>query len=168
MKKTKGFTLVELMVVIVIIGILAALAIPKFMGATNKTKATEFKPILKQIVTLQTSYKQEKDKYSDDKTGASIGFSAPENVAGSTPSGVLGSARFEYQVVDPSVAASAGIAGVARPAKDDGTLKDMDGKALTKAKDAGCADTLNMFSVKTDSKLGTVTNLDPVAACAWQ
>jgi len=55
----KGFTLVELMVVIVIIGILAALAIPRFMGATNKTKATEFKPVLKQIYTLEEAYRQE-------------------------------------------------------------------------------------------------------------
>ena len=54
----KGFTLIELMIVVVIIGILAALAIPRFMQATTKTKQSEAKLILKQIYVNQRTYFQ--------------------------------------------------------------------------------------------------------------
>jgi type II secretion system protein G len=59
----KGFTLIELMIVVVIIGILAALAIPRFMQATTKSKQTEAKQLLKQIYTMERAYRQENGTY---------------------------------------------------------------------------------------------------------
>ena len=65
-RNNKGFTLIELMIVVVIIGILAALAIPRFMQATTKSKQSEAKQILKQIYTMNRAYRQEHGVYHND------------------------------------------------------------------------------------------------------
>jgi prepilin-type N-terminal cleavage/methylation domain-containing protein len=62
----KGFTLTELMIVIVIIGVLASIAVPKFRGVTTRAKVVEFKPILSQIYSLQENYYTETDSYTSD------------------------------------------------------------------------------------------------------
>jgi type IV pilus assembly protein PilA len=68
----KGFTLIELMIIVAIIGILAAIAIPNFMNYQCKAKQSEAKSNLGTIRTMQEAYYAEYDTYADD-TGK-IGF----------------------------------------------------------------------------------------------
>ena len=65
-RNSKGFTLIELMIVVAIIGIMAAIAIPNFLNYMCKAKQTEAKQGLGAIATSQESWKAEAqdDKYT--------------------------------------------------------------------------------------------------------
>src|SRR3990172_8733811 len=65
LKKNRGFTLIELMIVVAIIGILAAIAIPNFLSFVSKTRKSEVKSNLEAIYKAEMYYFGEKDRYSD-------------------------------------------------------------------------------------------------------
>ncbi len=65
-RKLKAFTLSELLVVLVIIGILVLLALPSLMPLITRTRSIEAKQALKHVHTLQKTYYFEYSKFSDD------------------------------------------------------------------------------------------------------
>ena len=64
-KGRKGFTLIELMIVVAIIGILAAIAIPNFLRFQAKSKQSEAKTNLGGIFTAETAYFGEHNFYGN-------------------------------------------------------------------------------------------------------
>ncbi len=65
-RKLKAFTLSELLVVLVIMGILVLLALPSLMPLITRTRSLEAKKGLKYVHTLQKTYYFEYSKFSDD------------------------------------------------------------------------------------------------------
>jgi type IV pilus assembly protein PilA len=89
MSRQKGFTLVELMIVVVILGILAAIAIPAFIKYVRNAKTAEAKENLAYIFRESTTYFQG-DRVERGVTGAGILAQFPEPAAltpGAVPPG---------------------------------------------------------------------------------
>ena len=88
LRNSKGFTLIELMIVVVIIGILAALAIPRFSKASARAKEKEADGILTPVYTLQQTYKAQNGAYATAVTDLEkVGFEAPTTLKNYTWAG---------------------------------------------------------------------------------
>jgi len=66
MQDRRGFTLIELMIVMAIIGILAAIAVPNYLKFISKSRRTEMKTNLEAIYKVEWSYYGEHDFFSND------------------------------------------------------------------------------------------------------
>ncbi len=67
-KRRKAFTLIELMVVIAIIGILSAIAVPKFISATGEAKAAKIQADLRTIGSAAELYYSQNGVYPKSLT----------------------------------------------------------------------------------------------------
>ncbi len=78
MRGPAGFTLLELMVVIVILGLLAALVVPKLIGRTEEAKRTQTRLQIKNIEQALQLFKLDNGFYPATEQGIEALVSAPE------------------------------------------------------------------------------------------
>jgi type IV pilus assembly protein PilA len=114
-RSSKGFSLIELMIVVAIIAILAAIAIPSFLRFQMKSKTSEATANLGAIRTCEESYKAENDTYFDQGPApAAAGLDSQTHVwtagAGSDLESFEdigfapdGPTRYQYQVLNSGV-----------------------------------------------------------------
>jgi type IV pilus assembly protein PilE len=96
-KNVSSFTLSELLVVLVIIGILVLLALPVLMPLISRTRSVEAKQGLKHIYTLEKTFFYEFSKYSGDLD--KIGFEQEQLVT----EGEDGKANYTFEIVQADV-----------------------------------------------------------------
>lgn len=84
-RSNNGFTLIEMMIVVAIIAILAAIAYPSYREHVLKTKRAEGKALLQRIAGEQERFFTARSRYTDDITGAKpagLGFSTANSETG--------------------------------------------------------------------------------------
>ena len=72
-KSPRAFTLIELLIVVAIIGILAAIAVPNFLNAQIRAGVSRVKGDFKAIETALKSYMMDNNKYPPDRGGPNFG-----------------------------------------------------------------------------------------------
>ena len=80
MKKNRGFTLIEILIVMVVIGILAAIAIPSYQSQLRKGTRASAQALMADMANKQQFYLQSQRQYTTDYT--QLGISAlPQEVS---------------------------------------------------------------------------------------
>ncbi|MGF1571526.1 MAG: prepilin-type N-terminal cleavage/methylation domain-containing protein [Sumerlaeia bacterium] len=123
MLKQKAFTLIELLIVVAIIAILAAIAVPNFLEAQTRSKVSRVKADMRTIATALETYHIDNNKYPFKRgpllpgltnTGTIIGSWVPQNLSNdetsiTSPISYLSSVPFDVFNVGNRELAAAGI-----------------------------------------------------------
>ena len=96
-KGQAGFSLLELLIVLVIIGILVGIAVPVYMSSTVKAKQTEAQELLHQIYLMERSYYQNHDQYWIPSAGL-IADKSNQFAFDTIGVEIMKSARYRYEI----------------------------------------------------------------------
>ena len=149
--KKQGFTLIELMVVIVIMGILAAVAVPKLFGMIAKSKASEVGPAAGTYIKLQDAYVSESNQLGSWEL---VGYVAPG--ASSANQSSPQTTNFTYS--GPGITSATSI--------EAGTVADNAWKADNRVALNDCAIGAGNWKIKiTANSNGNSVSYDATTAC---
>ena len=87
MSKAKGFTLIELMIVVAVIAILASIAYPSYQDSVRKTRRADAKEVLLEGAQWMERFFTENYRYDKNKAGTAIGSLFPTNLTASPKEG---------------------------------------------------------------------------------
>ena len=161
-KQAKGFTLIELMIVVAIIGILAAIAIPNFLRYQLRSKFSELK------TNVEAIYKSEESLRQSERVlcvGASTGTYAGWGAAVPVPAGAVGSQKIVWAPADFILASAIdwNVQGATY-----GQYFTVTGNAPA----AGAACAAPAVGLGLSLAIGAISDIDNDAAlsqvCAWQ
>lgn len=151
-RRARAFTLVEVMVVVVIIGFLAAAGLPGYRHLTMRSKATALENDLRQFATAIQTFALQNGRWpADGDPGvvpADLAAAIPANFTQKTPIGGL--YKWNYDIPADGVAAKAAIivqTAAGNPVSDDEALFLM----IDKQMDDGVLETGNIQVGSTNS-----------------
>lgn len=84
-----GFTMVELMAVLIILGLLAAVVVRNFVGTTDKARVTTTKANLRLLHSAINQFKMDTGRFPDEDEGLEILIVPPDDAESYPPGGYL-------------------------------------------------------------------------------
>jgi pilA1 len=109
--KTKGFTLVELLIVIVVIAILAAISIVAYNGVTQKARDDERASDARNIINAAASYHADNDKWPTDSeirgyNTIKLSDNAKSGIGSTEPDSGTNKGKYKYEQCSTGTPAS--------------------------------------------------------------